>query len=57
MNRKNYIKPVSQVLCIDDEDIIATSGEPTNQTLADGGKVEDGVAETKIIDFSKEIDW
>lgn len=57
MNRKNYIKPVSQVLCIDDEDIIATSGEPTNQTLADGGEDEDGVAETKIIDFSKEIDW
>lgn len=57
MNRKNYIKPVSQVLCIDDEDIIATSGEPTNQTLAYGGEDEDGVAETKIIDFSKEIDW
>lgn len=57
MNRKNYIKPVSQVLCIDDEDIIATSGEPTNQTLAYGGEDEDGVTETKIIDFSKEIDW
>lgn len=57
MNRKNYIKPVSQVLCIDDEDIIATSGEPTNQTLADGGEEDNGVAETKIIDFSKEIDW
>lgn len=56
MNRKNYIKPVSQVLCIDDEDIIATSGEPTNQNLA-GEEEDDGIAETKIIDFSKEIDW